>query len=175
MRRCRRPSSFDVAPLHYAGQILVSQGRHAEAEGFLERAVATDASPSLVKKSELKHDYALALWLSGRRHEALHNFYAALLINHDYTKALNNLACASFRLVLDGQAESELAKSGLGAINRAMNLEPEKLLYLRNAASLFAQAGNDPVAAQLRALVFAVHPESEPPSQEDCLWELPFE
>ncbi|CAE8650123.1 unnamed protein product, partial [Polarella glacialis] len=89
------PADHDSLPLYHAGQILFYQGKHEEAEALLTRAVSGYFSPLTIKEEEIWHDYGLVLWFRDKAEAAVENLQKALLINPTFTKALNNLACAS--------------------------------------------------------------------------------
>merc|ERR1712176_1535567 len=88
------PSGRDAMPFYHGGQILLHNGKHAEAERYLASAVAGYFSPLMVNEEEVFHDYGLSKWFIGDALGAVENFEKSLILNGTFTKGFNNLGCA---------------------------------------------------------------------------------
>jgi len=137
------PQERDSQPLYHAGQILMYHGKYQEAERYLHKAVTGYFSPLTLHEEEVWHDYGLALWHTGRAHEAVQNLQNSLITNPQFPKGYNNLACALVIVGLNSQPQdAEVVRQGLQAIEQALTMMPGMALYWRNAAALLTLAGD---------------------------------
>ena len=90
------------------------------------------------------------------------------MINNDYSKGLNNLACAQ---VLYGMSiqDQDMMMQGLGALERALALSPATVMYWRNAAILLALVGEEEQAAGSWDRAQQIEPGEWP---SECIWEF---
>jgi len=169
------PTDRDSLPLYHSGQILFYQGRHLEAEAYLHKAVSGYFSPLTIKEEEIWHDYGLVLWFVQKPQESILNFQKALAINPGFTKALNNMACASGYGAWNGMLAREYLQYGLQTLEQALMLEPSNILYWRNSVALLTLAGDQQTAmvAWQRALALDPQGGAGGPPQE-CSWEFYF-
>lgn len=170
------PTDHDALPLYHAGQILFYQGKHEEAEQYLYRAVTGFFSPLTIKEEEIWHDFGLALWFRGKAGEAVDNLQKSLIINPTFTKALNNLACACVYGAASGKLPLEYYQQGLSALDQAIQIEPNSILYWRNAVSIFTMGYNEQGATAAWQRVIELDPDGAeqtgPPIE--CSWEFYF-
>jgi len=188
------PTDRDSLPLYHAGQVLFYQGRYDEAERYLERAVGGFYSPVSAKEEEpsqwfavklwygrdraaeeIFNDYALSLWFVEKFDESILNFQKALAINADFTKALNNLACASAIGAVSGKLHNDHLHYAIQTIERAVQLDEGNILYWRNAVALLGLSGDSPAAMAAWKKVTSMDPDGSnggPP--HECSWEFYF-
>jgi len=138
-------------------------------------------SPLTLHEEEVWHDYALALWHTGKGAEAVQNFQNALITNPAFPKGYNNLACALVILGLSQQPpDAQAVQQGVQAMEQAVSLLPGMPLYWRNAAALLSMAGDATAARgawdRYRQLdpASAAQIESTGSLPQDCVWEFYF-
>jgi len=169
------PTDHDSLPLYHSGQILFYHGRLSEAEAYLYKAVSGYFSPLTIKEEEIWHDYGLVLWFVQKPQDSILNFQKSLAINPAFTKALNNLACASGYGAWTGALSREYISYSLQTIEQALMLEPTNILYWRNSVALLSLAGDEQTARAAWQRVTALDPHgalSGPP--QECSWEFYF-
>jgi tetratricopeptide (TPR) repeat protein len=165
------PLERDASPLWHAGQIHILRSQWHEAEHTLRKAVNGYFSPLVLPEEEVFHDLGLACYRVDKAEEAIYYIQAAVTTNPMLSKGWNNLACT---MVGEGLKRSnrEVVLEGLQAIDRAIQIVPNNVLYWRNAAILLYMVGDS--QASLNAFNQVVALEQNPSAQmsQECVWEF---
>lgn len=139
---CISPSAVYLSNL---GDVLMRQGRFADAEGACSRAIelAQDYAPA-------HYNLGMLFMQAGRREEAEHAFRQVLTLDPDSNDALNNLG-----ILLDGIGRTEEAEA---AYRRAIENNPGYLRAHYNLGLQLLQAGRFGEAEQAFRHVLAIDP-----------------
>eukprot|EP00435_Cladocopium_sp_Y103_P049242 s1706_g14.t1 len=168
------PTDHDALPLYHAGQILFFKGQHEDAARYLEKAVNGFFSPLTIQEEEIWHDYALSLWFVQKPEASVLHFQKALTINPQFTKAMNNMACAAGLGAITGVLPRDYYQHAINALDQAVRLEPGNVLYWRNAVALMSAGGDESRAAATWQQLVAMDPQGATNPPRDCSWEFYF-
>jgi Tfp pilus assembly protein PilF len=91
------PEERDGVAFWRAGQIEMMRGNMTNAEKLLSAATTKYGAKLMVKEEEIFHDAGVAAYHNGNVTGAEYYLTAAITINRDFPKALNNLACLHVR------------------------------------------------------------------------------
>lgn len=168
------PTDHDALPLYHAGQILFFKGQHEDAARYLEKAVNGFFSPLTIQEEEIWHDYALSLWFVQKPEASVLHFQKALAINPQFTKAMNNMACAAGLGAITGVLPRDYYQHAINALDQAVRLEPGNVLYWRNAIALMSAGGDESRAVATWQQLVAMDPQGATNPPRDCSWEFYF-
>jgi len=168
------PTDHDALPLYHAGQILFFKGQHEDAARYLEKAVNGFFSPLTIQEEEIWHDYALSLWFVQKPEASVLHFQKALAINPQFTKAMNNMACAAGLGAITGVLPRDYYQHAINALDQAVRLEPGNVLYWRNAVALMSAGGDESRAVATWQQLVAMDPQGATNPPRDCSWEFYF-
>ncbi|KAF4671349.1 Protein O-mannosyl-transferase tmtc3 [Perkinsus chesapeaki] len=157
------PEERDAIAFWRAGQIEIIRGNFARARELLTGATTKYGAKLMVKEEEVFHDAAVACFHDNRRiEEAMYYMTAALTLNRDFPKALNNLGCIQW-----AAGDREMA---LNAVAEAAESAVDNVIYWGNLWALSELAGYLDVAQVAKARALDIQADFVPNS--DCTWEF---
>ncbi|KAF4719970.1 hypothetical protein FOZ63_014934 [Perkinsus olseni] len=161
------PEERDAIAFWRAGQIEIIRGNFARARELLIGATTKYGAKLMVKEEEVFHDAAVACFHDNRRvDEAIltvrYYMSAALTLNRDFPKALNNLGCIKWVA-----GDREMA---LNAVAEAAESAADNVIYWGNLWALSELAGYLDVAQVAKSRALEIQVDFVPNS--DCTWEF---
>ncbi|KAF4716312.1 hypothetical protein FOZ62_031359 [Perkinsus olseni] len=157
------PEERDAIAFWRAGQIEIIRGNFARARELLIGATTKYGAKLMVKEEEVFHDAAVACFHDNRRvDEAMYYMSAALTLNRDFPKALNNLGCIKWVA-----GDREMA---LNAVAEAAESAADNVIYWGNLWALSELAGYLDVAQVAKSRALEIQADFVPNS--DCTWEF---
>merc|ERR1712014_427780 len=94
----------------------------------------------------------------GRPQESILNFQKTMAFNPDFTKGLNNMACAMGIGALTNRLPPEYYDYAIQTLDRAIQAEPSMVLYWRNAIALMTLRGDSQRATTVLQQLVAMDP-----------------
>ena len=156
------PEERDAVAFWRAGQIELLRGNVEHAEELLVAATGKYGAKLMVREEEVFHDAGLASYHAGKVEKAHYYLSAALTLNRQFPKALNNFACLEA-----SRGHMEIA---MNAVYEAALTKPRNVIYQGNAWKIAEKLGLHDIAHQMRDRALAIQASFIP--NEHCTWEF---
>jgi tetratricopeptide (TPR) repeat protein len=156
------PEQRDAIAFWRGGQVELLRGNLENAAELLAAATTKYGARLMVKEEEVFHDAGLAKYHVGKLEEAKYYLTAALTLNRQFPKALNNYGCLEF-----SAGNLEIA---MNAVFEAAHLKPKNVIYWGNSWVIAQKLGLDDIALLARQNALAIQADFKPSSV--CIWEF---